>query len=200
MEVDETSNLSIEWVIGFVCFALLSTYLPTAYPYLSVPLILIFGLMLARLIQKIQASLWLRRLYYLSIIISVAITQKEPLFIIIAALILYSIFKFKDTFSLSCILVAPIIFITEILAYWGLPFTIWLIWYWGLPFIFLSSIIVFLFKEYNKLPIVLTLSVGILLIFNTLILYKNKDSTIKLVQAEASSNMEGVSDNLIKNL
>lgn len=131
---------------------------------------------------------------------SVILSQREFIFIIIAAIILHSTFKLKDVFSLSCILTAPLIFITEILAYWGLPFTTELVWFWGLPFLILSFAIVFFCGKNNRLPMMLTLAAGILLISNTFLMYHNSDANIKVVKIVSNSGIEGVSDNLLKNL
>ena len=200
MEKNKSNKPLRIWFIGLICFALLSTYLPIAIPSIIPLLVIIFGLVLATQIQKLEISTWLKCIYYVLIIASVVLSQREYLFIIIAALILQFVFNFEDTFSLSCILVSPLIIITEILAYWGLPFTSWLVWYWGLPFLLLSFTIVLLCKRNHKLPMMLTLAVGILLISHTAILYHYRDINIKLVTAESSSNIEGVTYNLSKNL
>ncbi len=196
--MDEASNPPKIWFIGLICFALLSTYLPVAIPSIIPLLVLVLGLVLAVQIQKLEISIWLKCIYYFLIIGSVVLSQREYIFIIVAALILQSTFNFKDAFSISCFLIAPILLITEIIAYWGFPFNTWLIWYWGLPFIILSFAIAFFLKKETIVPL-LILATGVCIIINTFFLY-NSNSNIKLVQSSPNSSIEGISLNLIRNL
>ncbi len=196
--MDEANKPYFRWVIGLICFALLSTYLPVAIPFIIPFLVLVFGFVLATQIQKLKISVWLKWSYYSLIIGLVILSQRDLLFIIIAALVLQSIFNFKDAFSLSSLLIAPIILITEIIAYWGFPFTTWFIWYWGFPYIILSFIVAVFLKRKIVVPL-LILAVGACVIINTFLLYNN-NSNIKLVQSNPDSSIEGISLNLAKNL
>ena len=196
--MDEANKPYFRWVIGLICFALLSTYLPVAIPFIIPFLVLVFGFVLATQIQKLKISVWLKWSYYSLIIGLVILSQRDLLFIIIAALVLQSIFNFKDAFSLSSLLIAPIILITEIIAYWGFPFPTWFIWYWGFPYIILSFIVAVFLKRKIVVPL-LILAVGACVIINTFLLYNN-NSNIKLVQSNPDSSIEGISLNLAKNL
>lgn len=204
--VSGETDASMQMRIGLLFFAVLSTHLPQAYPAAFPILLLLFAIALASPVQKHIPGLSAKCFLYVSALGAVLFSQKDPLFLVVAGLILHSAFRFKSVLSVSCLLVAPLVVIAETSAYWGIPFTSYLIWFWGLPFFIVSFASCSLVKNKATLPGVLSLLTGLALLVNTLLLSLGQDMKLNLVKSSGEERplsgmqIEGLGDNLAKNI
>lgn len=186
--------------IGLFFFILLSIYLPKHFPAILPIIIFIFGLSIAHQVFRLAFPLWKKNLVFIIILGLIILGEKDYLCMVFAALLLHSVFLDNGRFRIIAFSMAPLILIFEILGFWGIPFNIWLIWFWGLPFVFVTTLIVGLGKPKIHAPIFISMILGLLLIFNQILLYSLDPAKIRVVKSDPDSKIDGPSQNLIKNL
>jgi len=121
---------------------------------------------------------------------SVVLNFSDPLFLVIAGLLLYCFLKDPDPLVFVAVSIAPLILTVQHLSYWGFfPFNSYLYWFWGLPFVLLAVPIAIFFSRRANLYVYFPITLGILIILNQIFLLNNSEIPIKIV-GPTSSNIQ----------
>ena len=128
------------------------------------------------------------------------LAANERLLLIPANIILYKLFKEKGLtgFPLATCCAVHIMFIMELLGYWGFPFTSYLIWFWGIPFLLAISFLLYIVRIF---PIYsLSSALVLFMLLNQIGLYYY-DGRIFGVESEKNRfELAGINNNVIKNI
>ena len=124
----------------------------------------------------------------------------DKLFLIPANIMFAKLLQDKGAagFPVAACCAVPVMFILELLGYWGMPFSSYLIWFWGIPFLVVSSTLFCIKKRY---PIYLTsMALVVSIILNQFALYAC-DNGLTGVKNEANQfGLIGVNQTAIKNV
>jgi hypothetical protein len=140
----------------------------------------------------------------IGLIVGLILGLKNQFCLIPVSILFY--YYFSQTSKWECILweascVGPaLITIMNILGYWGMPGSIFIIWLWALPFFLFVTLFFYFFHKKISLIFIILIICGSFLAMNNFGLYFFNNECIGIAAEPKQSEFKGVTLNLLKNI